>query len=929
MPIETIAIIALILCQFAVCGISLLVVRDVPDEIIMDETMSHGDVEALRHGSFRFGALCCLLVDVILSVILERLCLDAWNPARIVSRIAASAYSYQTMLRLSAALLAGGFLAFAVGWGIRLWMWGEAALSRLSRQTVGHLMAASTAIIVCAMLGAYGGFRGLSELSIEEICRKHAVVVEEEEEDNDIPIGAEGSEEVEAAADNIVDESYVTLTNRGALAYHLDTVYLSDDGDEPEKFTFHDITVPAGGDYRIDMDYDKGLQLTKSGGTTVYLTGRTGDTLDSVTVPALEDGTAYYKEPSGDWGVHSVDNASAMASDASENILNPPVFSMPSGFYDNEFALSISSNAGTTVHYTLDCSTPTADSPTFSEDIKVYDKSNEENRFRSIPNVIYRWRDDGRFSTPEPVDKAFIVRAVAVDENGNESAVKTASYFIGQDKYRDKAVVSLVLDPGDLFDEENGIYVTGKEYDDWEAEDRKTKTREDYIAEAKANATEEDDDWERNGNTAYFYAGPTANYMKRGDEWERLSDFTLLENGSISTEQMVGARIQGGSTRNITLKRFSLYARKEYSGSKWFLKDFFGTGAQTHSIVLREGFLNAFTPSLVEYRDVSIERAIPVSLFLDGEYWRDCYICEKFSPPYFSQYDQLTEDNIIMAKGSAIDGPTDKSENRYRDIYRFLEDNDIAQTENYEAFDKLIDVQSYIDYSCINVYLGNMDNTETKNIVIWHTLYPENSSLGDGRWRWTLHDMDLLRGGGAEVDSFSVKGGSVDTAFDERTMFMALRESKTFCQQFVNTFMDLVNTDFAVDTVSKQLKDWGEDLSFDNYFFRDRAAYITQYMAKEFKLHGSQAPITITTNDSDAGAVTLNTIQPDLSDGEWTGQYFTDYPVTVSAEPADGYEFVHWQIENGGSTKTSTKMTDNSISFGKGGVTIHVEFRKK
>ena len=41
------------------------------------------------------------------------------------------------------------------------------------------------------------------------------------------------------------------------------------------------------------------------------------------------------------------------------------------------------------------------------------------------------------------------------------SEAVTATYFVGENPYRDKLVVSLVADPEDLFGE-NGIYVTGK-----------------------------------------------------------------------------------------------------------------------------------------------------------------------------------------------------------------------------------------------------------------------------------------------------------------------------------------------------------------------------------------------------------------------------------------------------------------------------------
>lgn len=68
------------------------------------------------------------------------------------------------------------------------------------------------------------------------------------------------------------------------------------------------------------------------------------------------------------------------------------------------------------------------------------------------------------------VDKATIVRAVAYDDFGHHSDVKTASYFIGfSDKngYTGIKTLSIVTDPSNLFGYETGIYVTGKAYDEY------------------------------------------------------------------------------------------------------------------------------------------------------------------------------------------------------------------------------------------------------------------------------------------------------------------------------------------------------------------------------------------------------------------------------------------------------------------------------
>ena len=64
----------------------------------------------------------------------------------------------------------------------------------------------------------------------------------------------------------------------------------------------------------------------------------------------------------------------------------------------------------------------------------------------------------------------------------------------------------------------------------------------------------------------------------------------------------------------------------------------------------------------------------------------------------------------------------------------------------------------------------------------------------------------------------------------------------------------------------------------------------------------------------------LNTITPDLQDGEWRGVYFTDYPVTATAVPDDGYRFVGWQ----GTYESGEETIDAAVT--KEGICLRAVF---
>ena len=237
-------------------------------------------------------------------------------------------------------------------------------------------------------------------------------------------------------------------------------------------------------------------------------------------------------------------------------------FSAESGFYDAPFQLTVTAEGGAKIFYTLDGSTPTADSTEYTEPIEIADCSSEPNRLSMRTDIVPENAGLPATAPEEPVDKAVLIRAVSVDASGAVSPVETRTYFIGFGEkasyYQKLRVISLVTDEENLFDPERGIYVRGAVYDKW-------KSSDEYDPDMP--------EWRTPGN-----------YTQTGKEWERPAYMQIFADGRLEAGQYVGIRIHGGATRSYPQKSFNVYARKDYGASKLRCDLFSGSAVRSPNL---------------------------------------------------------------------------------------------------------------------------------------------------------------------------------------------------------------------------------------------------------------------------------------------------------------------------------------------------------
>lgn len=287
-------------------------------------------------------------------------------------------------------------------------------------------------------------------------------------------------------------------------------------------------------------------------------------------------------------------------------------------------------------------------------------------------------------------------------------------------------------------------------------------------------------------------SGILANRSGTGSEWERPASVEIFEpDGTAIVRQDAGIRLAGSGSRSFDPASLRLIARKsdefddtgvKYSGSGKFHADLFGDGFTEYDRFLlrnggndsphqaRENFLrmdllrdciaNEYCMALSGRLGVSVfaQRSVPVSVYLNGEYYGMAVMKEDFDERLISERYGLEKDRITVIKGKKLYYQLESGSQAELDSWLELCDYAIAHaaggsgyTSAYEYVSQKIDVDNAAAYLAVMLYLCNTDWPQN-NAMVWRFTGNDSgiapgsgasASFSDGKWRFVIRDMDL------------------------------------------------------------------------------------------------------------------------------------------------------------------------------------------
>jgi len=675
-------------------------------------------------------------------------------------------------------------------------------------------------------------------------------------------------------------DDWIELYNGDENPVWLDEVYLTDDFDEPLKWKIDGpYKMQPGGFLILWLDgqthqgaFHAPFKL-KSGGEQIAITQLIGDEIvwiDSLTFGPVLLNTSLGRIFDGSPQFALLSGIThGYSNNGTLRYLDAPDIQPEGKVIEGDQEITITTkDATSTIYYTIDGTDPTKQS------------------------ALY----DGPFH----IDSTLQVNA-KVFLPGYSGAVSRASYILKPPGHL--PVLSLELSRENLFDDKKGIYVQGT-----------------------------------NGVAGYCVDYP-ANWNQ---DWEKPGRITMYEpNGLKAFSVNTGIQIGGGCSRGLNMKSFNLYFRNKYGDPFIPYQIFPGSdirefhrlkirnaGTDNGSMMLRDGLnqvllRNEIDLDLMDYR--------LAALYLNSEFWGMYGIREFINEDYINSHYGYKEDeyDLIKSPFSWIDIKVG-NDSAYRELYKFIESNDLSDDANFSLIDELIDINEYINYNIAQIYLANYD-WPSINTYIWK---PHK----EGKWRWIFFDTD----GSTNFDLFYDTYPSYNSLMhatipmfdqwpnsEESTLFLRkLLENDGFRYEFAQracSYMELLFNPARVDQITDSVADlidpfvdetlekwgenipelgwgramggsrekWEENIQLYKDFFVERPFYMRKYIGEYCRFEGTYK-LTLNLDQNSHGKVYVNSNQKELPFG-FSAEYFKNIPLRLSAKADEGYAFYKWQ----------------------------------
>lgn len=663
-------------------------------------------------------------------------------------------------------------------------------------------------------------------------------------------------------------DSWVELYNDGDEEVNLKQWYLSDKEEIQKSWRIWDeVVIPAKG-YLIVYCDERNLPLhttyrLESGkGCSIYLRNASGTIVDQVVnfpkQPAPNISCGRMVDDIESWGYFVKATPKAANKGVASSIVLPaPQFSVKGGVYQQRVEVELSLPAFVPEGVGLSHLYYTTDGSEPTE-------------------------ESPRYSEPFLFETPTCLRAKLIHPSYLSDRSITQSYIV-VDRQLTLPVVSIATNDAFLFDDVFGIYVEGNG------------------SHSQANYMH---DWRRPMNIEYFPVVGEESVINQLGE--------LRIGGGYSRQQHPSKTFIVYSNKRFGVKGFNypLFTAKPDMGIKSFMlrqsgNDFAGLG-----------FRDAITQQFLGRKvDLDYQECQPAIMFINGEYYGFQNFRERSNDDFIlSNYDNLEDiDMVENWPNSALE----LKKGDFKDYNELMEMIQLPLDQvPYEKLMDKIDINEYINYMILQVYISNVDFPQY-NVVLWR---PRTAG---GKWRFLLKDTDHGTNYVNPPSHNSLKY-NLDLTIKEspRLLFHRLMNYEPFKKEFYTRFAiymgDMLhpNTTCALVDSMKVMLDaeipyhktrWNNHDRERDYewwlgavdrikgWLTERNTYMYKELNNELKLAGlTKMSVAIADEVDQAPQIMLNDVV--LEKPLFDGAYFRNEKIRIALAEKEKNDSVMWRI---------------------------------
>jgi hypothetical protein len=665
---------------------------------------------------------------------------------------------------------------------------------------------------------------------------------------------------------------WIELYNSSDQAISLTGMYLTDDPTNLLKWPFSgNAQIPAGGFLLVWADNKNSSTHTNFrlnvAGEYIALTSTMGIVMDSVRFGSQLSSVSYGRLTDGSqqWVFFLKPTPGATNNGQTGNLVSPPpVFSLERGFYGGPISLVLSIPGGSgIIRYTRDGSDPAAASD--------------------------------RYTNPLEIKVTTVIRARVYKDEAAASPIVTQTYFISEPTTL--PVFSITTNPKNLWDEDTGIYVPGRNY---------------------------------------VWGWGNGNFWQ---DWEKEAFVEFFERDrSVKIAQLSGLKIAGALSRTSSQKSLRLTARRSYGEPRFDYRFFKDKEVKTFNDIKLRTSGNDWAFSMMKdglaqtiiagQMDIDYQAYRPTIVFLNGDYWGIHNLREFIGDDYIQDNHGFDKSNLDIISQVAMVVKEGDSKN-YTELLAFLKNNDISNADNYAWVKDRVDIQEYINYNVAEIYFANVD-WPGGNIKYWRP------RIEGGKWRWIIFDLDL---GLDYVWHNTIEWATTKTPPEypgSTDFFRIMMTNPDFRELFLKTFQSHLNTTFEpnrlvqiIDSLQSNIapemarhisrwknyhgwtfmdpvlgyietpslpsySKWVENVDYLRNFARQRRSFVNGFLQTYYNMT-DPVDVTFSADPPEAGKLLVDNSM--AVSNKVSGTYFANQTISVQGYPNPRYKFDNWEVK--------------------------------